>query len=305
MTPPACRPGRQAPIDLLLWVMTLIWGANYSVVKVALAEMSPLAFNGIRLLLTSTLMLGAIRWRGLARPGRADLVRLLGLGAVGHFVYQLLFLGGLARTSVANSSLIIGCTPIVVLLLTSAVGHEPVTRWHWAGIASSVAGMALVVGRGASLTAASFAGDLMTIGAIVCWAVYTVGSRVLLRTHSPLAVTGWSMAFGTALYVPVASSAIADLDWTGVGRFTWLALLFSAVFALGIAYLIWYTAVQRIGNARTSVYSNLVPLVAMAIAVVWLGESLDVTRIAGAVAILTGLALTRRGVGAMVGPTAE
>jgi drug/metabolite transporter (DMT)-like permease len=65
--------------------------------------------------------------------------------------------------------------------------------------------------------------------------------------------------------------------------------------ALSVAYWIWYIAVQRIGNARTAVYSNMIPVVAMIVAVVWLGEPVQLTKALGALAILGGVGLTRIG----------
>jgi len=69
----------------------------------------------------------------------------------------------------------------------------------------------------------------------------------------------------------------------------------SALLALCLAYLIWYTAIQAIGVARTSLYSNLVPVAAMAVAAVWLGEPITSIKVVGATAVLTGLWLTRLG----------
>ncbi len=69
--------------------------------------------------------------------------------------------------------------------------------------------------------------------------------------------------------------------------------MYSALFALCIAYTIWYAAVREIGSARTSVYSNVVPLVAMGTAALFLGETLDARKLAGAAAVLVGVALTR------------
>jgi drug/metabolite transporter (DMT)-like permease len=78
---------------------------------------------------------------------------------------------------------------------------------------------------------------------------------------------------------------------------SWLALVYSALFALCVAYTIWYAAVRRIGGPRTSVYSNVVPLVAMATAVAFLDEPLGRSKIVGAAAVLFGVALTRVGQG--------
>jgi drug/metabolite transporter (DMT)-like permease len=214
-------------------------------------------------------------------------------GLVGHFVYQLCFMIGLDKTTAANSSLILGCSPVVVALFSAALGHERVRPAHWAGAALSVVGIYLVVGRGARLGGASLVGDLLTICGLFCWGAYTVGAKGLLDRHSPLEVTGYSMAIGTVPFVLVGLGELRRLQWPNVPIGAWSALVFSAIFALFVAYLIWYVAVQRIGNLRTAMYSNVTPIAALAFAVTWLGEHLRPVEIAGALAILTGMALTR------------
>jgi drug/metabolite transporter (DMT)-like permease len=83
------------------------------------------------------------------------------------------------------------------------------------------------------------------------------------------------------------------VDWAHLSLGTWLAIVYSSIFALGVAYTIWYAAVRQIGSSRTSVYSNVIPIVAMATAVLFLGEPLSFSKVAGASAVLVGVALTR------------
>jgi drug/metabolite transporter (DMT)-like permease len=293
---------RLSRLDALLLLMTVIWGGNYSVIKSAFREIPPVGFNALRLTLASSLFLAAIAWRKgkgsrpLKRLTRRDWAGILFLAIVGQFIYQLLFIAGLARTSVANSSLLIGCTPIFVALMTAALGQERITPIRWAGTALSVVGIYLVVsagGRAVSPSRASLAGDLTMLAAVLCWSMATVGSRSLLARHSPLVVTGYSMAIGSALYVPFAWTDLRNLAWRSVGTSAWLSVGFSAVFALCVAYMIWYSAVQRLGNTRTSVYSNVVPIAAMVVAWGWLGEHIGAMKIAGAAAIILGVALTK------------
>jgi drug/metabolite transporter (DMT)-like permease len=281
------------PIDGLLLLMVLIWGANFSIVKAALREFPPLAFNAVRLVLSSGVFLVAIAMSGFPRFSKRDWLALLGLAFIGHFIYQLCFLGGLARTTASNSSLILGCSPVAVTLASAMAGHERVPRGQWAGVLLSVAGIYLVVGTGAHFGGDSFIGDLLTLGAVVCWSIYTVGARPLLTRHSPLVVTGVTMTAGTMLVAPLGIPDLRGLDWSQIHLWTWVALGFSSVFALNIAYLIWYTAVQRIGNLRTSVYSNVTPIVGMSVAALFLGEPMTAFKVVGASAILCGVAITR------------
>ena len=303
-------------LDALLLLMTVIWGTNYALVKSAFRELDPQAFNALRLIEASAVMAATslivrrLRWRVPERgtsvqiasifhtPAavtRADWIRLAWLGLIGHCLYQYLFVGGLAKTSVANGALLVSSTPVVITLLSWLTGKERIGALHWAGTLLSLAGIYVVVGRGAHVTAASMRGDAMLVGAVVCWALYTIGARPLMVRHSPVGVTALSMLLGTLVYVPIAAPALGRVDWSAVSTVTWVKLVYSSLFAICIAYTIWYAAVREIGSARTSVYSNLLPIVAMITAYVWLREPIGLTKVAGAAAVLAGVALTRMG----------
>ena len=303
-------------LDALLLLMTVIWGTNYALVKSAFQELDPQAFNALRLIEASAVMAATslivrrLRWRVPERgtsvqiasifhtPAavtRADWIRLAWLGLIGHCLYQYLFVGGLAKTSVANGALLVSSTPVVITLLSWLSGKERIGALHWAGTLLSLTGIYVVVGRGAHVTAASMRGDAMLVGAVVCWALYTIGARPLMVRHSPVGVTALSMLIGTLVYVPIAAPALGRVDWSAVSTVTWVKLVYSSLFAICIAYTIWYAAVREIGSARTSVYSNLLPIVAMITAYVWLREPIGLTKVAGAAAVLAGVALTRMG----------
>jgi drug/metabolite transporter (DMT)-like permease len=290
--------------------MVLIWGANYSIVKSAFKEIDPQAFNAVRMTIATTVFLAVMAFfRGRSgaawsdRSGgvfytptpfsRRDWVTLAWLGVVGHFAYQVLFIGGLARTSVANSSLIIAVSPVVIAVASAVLKHERIGRLHWAGVLLSMAGIYLVAGRAAAVGSRGFTGDLMIFVAVLCWAAYTIGAEPLMSRHSPVGVTGLSLVFGTVLYVPLMIRRILAVDWTALSAGTIAALLYAALLAMCVAYTIWYAAVREIGSARTSVYSNLIPIVAMLSAVIFLDEPLGTRQIAGASLVLAGVALTR------------
>jgi drug/metabolite transporter (DMT)-like permease len=307
---------RLSRLDWLLLLMTLIWGTNYALVKSAFRELDPQAFNALRLLEASCVMVAANRIVSRMKPRqegtrgsgeiasifhspapvtRADWVRIAWLGLVGHCIYQYLFVGGLAKTSVANGALLVSSSPIVITLLSWATGKERIGALHWAGTLLSLLGIYIVVGRGAHVTAASLRGDAMLIAAVVCWAFYTIGARPLMARHSPVGVTALSMLIGTLVYVPIAAPALARVPWAEVSPITWVKLVYSSLFAICVAYTIWYAAVREIGSARTSVYSNLLPIVAMITAYIWLREPIGLAKLGGAAAVLAGVALTRIG----------
>jgi drug/metabolite transporter (DMT)-like permease len=302
---------RAALIDGLLVLMVLIWGVNYSVIKRAFSEIPPQPFNALRLSIASGVFLAAIslaRRRARRQPGGVPSVfftpapitardrwDLLWLGLVGHFVYQFCFVGGVDQTSVSNAALIIGVTPVAVAVMAALFGRERVAPLHWAGAAISVTGLYFVVGHGAEFGGRTFHGDLLVMTSVACWVAYTLGAGRLIARHSPLFVTGMTMAIGGVPYVAATLPQLFAMDWGAVSDWTWVSLVLSALLALNVAYLIWYTGVQRIGAARTSIYSNLVPIVAMTVAALWLGEPLGGAKIIGAAAVLSGVFLTRLG----------
>ena len=141
---------RFSRLDALLVLVIVAWGANLSVIKVALREFPAQSFNALRLIVAAIAFLGvlAVRPPGERRLiARADLGRVLGLALVGGTLYQVFFLQGVPRTSIANAGLIFGLSPVLISMLSSAVGHERLPWTRWAGGALSVAGLYIVVGR--------------------------------------------------------------------------------------------------------------------------------------------------------------
>jgi len=298
-------------LDALLVLMVLIWGANYSAIKRAFSEVPEQSFNAVRLLIACTVFLTVISWaRRRARTSGASLpavlytaspltVRdrwdLVWLGIVGHFIYQFCFVGGVATTSVSNAALIIGATPALVAVLSALIGQERIGRLHWAGACVSLVGIYLVIGHDASFGGSTIRGDLQIMVSVLCWAIYTLGAGRLIARHSPLYVTGITMTIGGAPYAIVMMPQVVAVSWGSVSGWVWATLVLSAILALCLAYVIWYTAVQRIGPARTAIYSNIVPLVAMAFAALWLHEPITPQKLLGAGAVLGGVVLTRLG----------
>jgi drug/metabolite transporter (DMT)-like permease len=296
--------------DALLLLMVLIWGSNFSVIKRAFEEIPPQPFNALRLVIASIVFLAAIKLaQRMARRGdavssvfhtknpltRRDRIDLIWLGLVGHFGYQYFFVGGVALSSASNAALIVGSTPAVLAVVSALLGRERISRLHWAGAAISAVGIYLVVGQGASFGGAHLRGDLLVMASVACWVAFTLGAASLIQRHSPLYVTGMTMIYGGIPYVVMALPQILRVPWADVSAWTLSAMVLSALLALNLAYVIWYTGVQRLGPARTSIYSNGVPIVAMSVAALWLGEPLTWNKLAGAAAVLSGVLLTRLG----------
>ena len=293
--------------DLMMLVTVMIWGLNFVAVKLVLREFSPMAFIGLRFTMATAVM-WLFLWQRTRGPNsnesvgvlRRDVLLIIGLGLLGHTVYQLLFVYGMSLTTAANSSLLLATAPIWVAMLGYLLHIERISRVTWYGILLSFCGiLILILGGGGrvDLGGATMLGDILLLGCAIVWAVHTTASKPLLARYSPLKMTSWAMLAGTIPLVIISIPAVREQDWAAITPVGWIAFLFSTLLSVVVGYLIWYTSVQRVGNARTAVYSNLTPVFAIIFAWIILDSTLKPLQLVGGAVVLAGLILTRRGRG--------
>lgn len=261
---------------------------------------NPLPFNAMRFALATLvpvlLMVGSkegFRWQ----PG--DGWKLLALGLIGHGIYQTFFILGVDNTLAGNTALILSINPAFVAVFGAILGFERVKGYTWVGVSITLAGAALVVlGTGKPLEfGPRLMGDAIMLGVTMLWALYTVLSQPLLRRYSAVKLNAMTMPLGSALLLLVASPSIAESApaWPSVPGMAWLILILSGLFAVSASYIVWYKGVQKLGATRTSVYSNLVPVLAALISFFILKEPLGWAFWTGMVLVLGGVSLARFG----------
>lgn len=291
---------RKTLAEALLLLTVTLWGVNFAVVKVGLAELPPLAFNSVRFLAAGAVlaaMAGAAgQWR---RIERRHLPWLLGLGLLGNTIYQLLFVFGAAATTADNAALILATVPVWVALTGTLAGVERVAAAGWLGVALSLAGIALIVSgsdRHAELRfgGATLEGDALVLAATVCWSLYTLVSRPLMLRYGSTTVTTFSTLAGALPLIALGLPQLWSLDRAAVSSAAWVAAVCSGVGAIALAYSMWNFGISHLGSAHTSLYSNLTPPIALVTAWLGLGETLTPQQLAGAVLAVLGVVLARR-----------
>ena len=279
---------------LALVAMVIIWGINFPVSKAALGEFAPLPFNALRFSIASIVLLIALLGRGLSWPAPRDRLRVLLLGLFGNVVYQQFFIFGLDRTRAGTASILLASTPLLTAVLSSLVGHEKLAPQIWIGACATVAGIALVVLLGGDASAGdhSLIGDLLMMGASISWAVFTVGSRPLVERYGAVPFTAWTLWVGTCVLLPIGLPGLS-VDHAAVTNRAWFGVLYAGTLSIGIAYLIWYYGVRQLGNTRTAVFGNLVPVVALLAAWLHLDEVPQLGQLLGAAVIIGGVTLVQ------------
>ena len=296
---------RFTKVDLVLLCMIIFWGANISVIKVALRTFHPVVFNCLRFTLATLTMLFLYRDVLRVPPSKKALVSLMVLGVLGNTCYQFLFIYGVKLSYVSNVSILLGTTPIFTTALASILRIEQVRSRLWIGILLSFSGILCIEMGSKDFHAGNFStniGDLMVVAASFAWSLYTAFSKKLVNAYSSRHYVMYTVLAGTLLMIPISVPYFRYQDWHQVGFYGWAAVFYSAMLALVYGYSAWYYGVQKIGSTRTSVYSNLTPVAGLLVGMIFLGERLSWLQWLGAIVIFTGLMMNRFSKGSVMEP---
>ncbi|MGQ9586579.1 MAG: DMT family transporter [Anaerolineae bacterium] len=277
--------------------VVLVWGANYPLMKFALAHLDPVVFNAMRMAVAVLVLpVLALLLRTNLRVSRGDLGKLFVLGMLGYTGYQLLFIHGIAQTTASNASLVLSTSPVWVALLGALLGVERVGQLGWLGMFSSVTGIALLVtGKGDSLHlgTSTVVGDLLILSGCVTWAFYTLGCKPLIHRYGSMPVTIYSLLLGVWPLILLALPRVPTQPWGQMGWEVYGVAVFSGLFAIAAGYVIWNLGIGRLGPTRTAVYVLVSPVVSAMIGWLWLGERFGSLQWVGAALTLAGVILTR------------
>lgn len=288
---------RVAEVGVL--VVMLIWSANYVVVKSAVGEVPPTGFNFLRLVIGAVVLLGFLRLAGgPVLLGRRDMLAMAGLGAIGFSLYQALWGTALTTTTAGDSALIIGASPAIIAVTAAALGVDRFTWNKGAGALVALAGVALVVASGAGLSLGVIGiGDLLTLGAAVCWALYVAIGTPLFSRVRPATSAAWGIAFGALWLVPLGVADIARDPAAYLAPAPLVAVLFSGLLAVAVAQVLVMRAVPSLGPIRFANFQFMLPPLAVVLGAVVLGEAIRPGEVVGGVIIVVGVLLARRDAG--------
>lgn len=291
---PTTPRSREWTADAALLCVALIWGVNIPVMKYGVGEIDRLSFNALRLTLSAT-VLGFLAWRdrpnrGILPKGRIALVVLLG-----GLVYQVAFVIGIDMTLGGNTALILATTPMWTAVLAWSSGTDQLRKSAWLGLLTTCAGTAFVtLYSGKEIGAGHLAGNLIIVGASFLWASATVISKPLFESVTPTRLAFYCAAFSLPAHYALAAPGLPAALEACAAPSALGAVIYSGVFSTGVAYAMWNHGVRSVGPSHASIFSNLVPVVALACGWLFLRETITAAQIPGGLMILGGLLLMRR-----------
>jgi drug/metabolite transporter (DMT)-like permease len=285
----------RVPADLLLLVTVVLWSFNFTVVKYALTHgWEPLSYSSVRFALGAVLFSAFTfgRERTL-RVDRADVQLVVAAAALGIWLNQLTFTYSVRLTTAATAALMFGTMPIFVALAAQALGLERLHVRHWLATTISFSGVALVALGATGGLSGDLGGILLGLGAAFTWAVYSVVIGPLMQRYSPYRISAFTLLVGSVPLVLSALGQLASQDWSSLGSLAWGAFVYSLLFSLVFTNITWFTAIDRVGAPRASLYVNLQPFLGAFFALVVLSEEMGALQVAGGLVIGAGIVLAR------------
>ena len=280
-----------------LGALALIWGASFLFIKVAVEGMTDLQVVLFRTWLGAAALLTLVLLRRLPVPRGIRLWgHLLVIGGIGNALPFFLFAWAEnGRISSGLAGIYNGTTPLFTMVLAMAfLSAEPATLARGIGLLLGFAGVVVVLAPWQGSEGSSLAGQVACLAAAASYGVALVWNRRFLPSFG---YPPYSLALGQVAAAGLVTTVISLLMGWETVHLTWRvtgSILALGVFGTGIAFFLLYALMDRIGATRASMVTYLVPLVAVALGVFVLGESVSWHHFVGGAVVLLGIMIAER-----------
>jgi drug/metabolite transporter (DMT)-like permease len=301
------RDALSAGVVVALLFQTAISGGTYLVAKRALMEVPVATLVLWRFLISGVVFaLLVVVFPGQALPPRRAVPVALALGFLTGPLNQGLFFAGLQRSTAAHAALLYALTPLGVYLYSVLRGRESPSARAGVGLLLAFAGaLVLLLAHGLRALSGVFVGDLLILGAVTAWVLYTAEGKAFIGEYGALRATAWSMIAGALWLLPLSPWVLRPELVLGASPVVTGAILYLALLTSVVSYFLWYWALGRTDASKVAVFSNLQPVVTAVAAWLVLGERIGWEVAVGGALVLAGVRLTTTPRPARPAPEAE
>lgn len=284
---------------LLLFLPPFFWSTNFIVGKALVGRVPPWTLNTGRFVVPALILVPLLLYRR-ERPtlSRRSIFTLLLMSLTGIFAFNSVLYTGLYYTTAINATLVNSTTPVTTACIAWLVIAEKMTRRRVFGILLSFSGVGWIVSRGSLeiLLGLRFnPGDIMVFIATSLWGFYSVMAKRVMQELSPLVLTTLTTTVGALFLLP---AAFLELSWSPVDLLSQevlLSFLYLGIFPSFLSLLIWNRSVLVFGPGRATLVYNTLPLFAVILSVLFLGENLMPYQIVGGIVIIAGVIIGTTG----------
>jgi drug/metabolite transporter (DMT)-like permease len=286
-------------IYLKLVLTALFWGGTFVAARIVSNHIGPFSASFIRFTAASLFLIIAAMLRGakIPRLAKCQIIPVILLGMTGVFAYNVFFFSGLQTITAGRASLIVAINPVLISILSDLFFHEKMHTAKIVGAFLCLVGVILVISHGDPLSLFSGGigrGEFFILGCVVSWVTYSLIGKVIMKDLTAFAAVLYSCAIGAAALFPLALMENMAGKIGGFSNTDWLSLIYLAFFGTTLGFHWYYEGIAAIGAARASVFINLVPVAGVFLGWLLLGESVNMSIIAGATLVVGGVYLTNR-----------
>jgi drug/metabolite transporter (DMT)-like permease len=275
-----------------LLVLAFIWGWSFLFIKVAVGGMTPATVAGLRVALGSAVLLAVLRWQGTSLPrDRRMWGHFTVMAVFGSVLPFTLLAWGEERITSALAAVLNASTPLFTALCVAVLVGERLRRLPALGLALGFGGVAVAAGvGGADLADSSVAGSLAAVLAGAGYGLAFAWTKRHLMGVDPTVAAAGQLLAATVLLTPVAvGTTLVDGIDPAPRRLVSIVLL--GALGTGVAYVLNYRVIHELGPTKASLVTYLVPVVAVAVGVVTLGERFEPRVVVGGALIVAGIAV--------------
>ncbi|SHI33293.1 DMT family transporter [Parasporobacterium paucivorans] len=268
----------------------IIWGTTFIASKIMLRDFSPVQVMILRFFI-AYLVLWILNHKIQKTSLREEMGFLL-LAITGTTIYFLFENKALTITNTSNVSILLSVAPVFTVILAHIFTRdEKINRYVILGAIIAFLGVAMVVFNGTIMLKLSPAGDVLSIGAALSWAVYSIILKKYVGRYDSIYLTRKVVFYSIITTLPILFAENASFPLQDLKNSTMIGcLLFLGVLGSGICYVTWNMAVGRLGIVATNNYIYLSPFITMVAGKLILDEHISIMGIAGAVLIIAGVA---------------
>lgn len=274
----------------LLILLSVLWGGAYFSAGVAVRELPPLTVVFARVLLAALTLLPLFWYLGYSLPRSfADWRPFVGMGLLNNVLPFGLIFAGQTQITVGLSSIINAMTPLFTVLVMAGFQQERLTANRVIGVLLGVAGVAVLRGIEGPVNAGQTLGIVLCLGAALSYGLAALWGRKFLVAVAPVKSATCQLLCSTVIMIVVVS--LVDQPWTLVApsqKAVW-SLIVLAVFGTALAYIVFFKILVRAGPSNVMLVTLLIPVTALLLGNIFLGEAIQLKELVGALIIGSGL----------------